>query len=257
MIQQSHHTIAHIIQLATGGFLGLASAGLANRFGFRSADRLPGENRLPHCYYCMRALSWQEAFPLIGWLLRPDAMSFPCACGVRRGFWAQPTVEIIGFILGFAAVFLAGWPGMSIPLALGLGILPAIAMVDLYFGIIPDELNFLFGALGFIWALSGGSDIYISLIVMSVLLALGLFCALIYSRWRGREMLGLGDVKFFAAAGMWLPPEMVPWFLMLAGAFGIIISVVWQRAGGGKEFPFGPALCLSLASCMIYHLIKL
>ena len=257
MIHQSHHTIAHIIQLATGGFLGLASAGLAARFGFRSADRLPGESRLPQCYYCMRQLSWQESFPLIGWLLRPDALSFPCACGERKGFWPQPLVEMIGFALGFAAVLLAGWPGMSIPLALGLGILPAIALIDLYFGIIPDELNLIFGILGFLWTWMGGGDVYIALIVMAVLLTLGLFCALVYSKWRGREMLGLGDVKFFAAVGMWLPPDMVPWFLSLSGVCGIAISFAWQKAGGGKEFPFGPALCLSTAICMIYHLIRM
>ena len=86
----------------------------------------------------------------------------------------------------------------------------------------------------------GGGDIYIALMVSASLLALGLFCAVVYSRWRGKEMLGLGDVKFFAAAGLWLDPQMVPWFLALAGIIGAITGLAWQRLGGGKESPFAP-----------------
>jgi leader peptidase (prepilin peptidase)/N-methyltransferase len=257
LIHQSHHTIAHVLQVIAGGGLGLASASLANRFGFRSADRLPGESRLPSCYFCLQPLTWQNAFPLIGWLLRPDVMTLPCPCGKRRGFWPQPFVEILGFILGITAVLLGGWPGMSIPLALGLGLLPAIAMVDLHFGIIPDEANLLLGVIGFWFLMAGGGDTWLQMIVFAVLLALGLFCALVYSRWRGKEMLGIGDVKFFAAAGMWIHPDMVPWFLSMAGFSGILIGWLWKRAGGGKEFPFGPALCLSLIGCVIYQIVRM
>jgi leader peptidase (prepilin peptidase)/N-methyltransferase len=253
--QPHHHLIAHILQLLGGGLLSLASASVATHIGMRSADRLPGESRWPHCAYCMRALTWQEAFPLFGWLLRPDTISLPCPCGRRKGLFTQPLVEVIGFVLGLLAVYFGGWSGAAVALTLGLGILPAIAAIDLHFGIIPDGLNLLVAILGFFWALAAG-DIYIALIVTAVLLSLGLFCALVYSRWRGREMLGLGDVKFFAAAGFWLQPEMVPWFLAFGGLMGAGIGFVWKRMGGGREFPFGPALCLSLAGCILYELAR-
>ena len=61
--------------------MGLFAAGLAMMFGWRSADRLPGESRWPQCVYCFRAFTWQEVFPLFGWLLRPDTLSFNCPCG--------------------------------------------------------------------------------------------------------------------------------------------------------------------------------
>jgi prepilin signal peptidase PulO-like enzyme (type II secretory pathway) len=248
-----HHLIAYILQLLGGGLLGLASASVASQLGMRSGDRLPGESRLPHCVYCMKALTWQEAFPLFGWLLRPDTLTFPCPCARRKGLLTQPFVEGLGFLLGMGAVFCGGWADGAIALALGIGILPAIALVDLHFGIIPDGLNICVALFGFFWALQA-SDIYVALIVAAVLLSLGLFCALVYSRWRGREMLGLGDVKFFAAAGFWLTPEMVPWFLALGGVLGALLGFIWKKKGGGQEFPFGPALCLSLAICILYEL---
>ena len=256
MIRQSHHTIAHILQLLAGGGLGLFAAALAHQFGTRSADRMPGESRWPHCFYCLHPLTWQASFPLIGWLLRPDVLSMPCPCGKQTGLWPQPFAEIIGFILGIFGMYLIDWSVPAAPLCIGLGLMVAIAFIDMQFGIIPDGLNALLAFVGAWWVWKSGGDFYMALIVSGCLLGVGLFCALIYSKWRGREMLGIGDVKFFAAAGLWLPIETAPWFLALAGVFGVILGFVWKRAGGGKEFPFAPALCASLVICLLYPIFR-
>ncbi len=254
---QSHHLIAHILHLLAGGGLGLVMASFAQHFGVRSADRLPGETRHPLCLYCMRPSTWQELSPLFGWIMRPDTLAFPCHCGQRRGLWMQPLVEILGLLLGVVGMVLAGWGPHAIPLCLGLGLLPAIAMIDLQFGLIPDGLNILLAVFGVWWVMAGGEDIAASLIVSGSLLAVGLFCALVYSRLRGKEMLGLGDVKFFAAAGLWLQLDTAPWFLGSAGLLGVALGYGWQRLGGGKEFPFAPALCLALAACVVFHAAQL
>jgi leader peptidase (prepilin peptidase)/N-methyltransferase len=168
--------------------------------------------------------------------------------------WPQPIAEIIGFMLGVAAMYLSSWENpATVPLCLGLGLLPAIALIDLHYGIIPDELNIALAISGLAWVLLGGGNIYITLMMVAALLGIGLFCALVYSRWRGKEMLGLGDVKFFAAAAFWLQPVMAAWFLGIAGLIGIISSLLWQRFGGGKQSPFAPALCLSLTGCVLWQ----
>jgi len=237
--------------------MGLFAAALAHMFGARSADRMPGESRWPQCFYCLKALTWQESFPLFGWILRPDTLSFACPCGQRRGLWPQPVTEMAGFALGILGMYLVDWSVPAAPLCLGMGLLMAIAFIDLQFGIIPDELNALLALDGAWWVWKSGGDFSMALMTAGALLAVGLFCALIYSKWRGREMLGLGDVKFFAAAGLWLPFSCAPWFLALAGILGIAISFAWKRAGGGKEFPFAPALCLSLIVCVLYPLARI
>lgn len=257
MIREHHHVISNILHLLAGGSLGLIAASLANYFGFRSADRLPGESRWPSCVFCLRTLTWQELSPLFGWLLRPDTLALPCPCGKRTGLWPQPVAELAGFGFGVVAMYLCSWSPMVIPLCLGLGLLVAIAMIDLHFGIIPDGLNLLVAVLGLAWVWISGGDVFDSLMIAAAMLALGLFCALVYSRWRGKEMLGLGDVKFFAAAGLWLQPEQAPWFLALAGGLGAVIGLIWKRVSGNDESPFGPALCLSLALCVLYQLIQM
>jgi len=232
----------------------MASAGLASYFGYRSADRLPGESRWPQCVFCYRPYRWTEIFPFLGWALRTHSIVLPCPCGKRTWLWPLPLAEAIGFFLGVLAVQIVGWSWVIVPLCLGLGLLPAIALVDLAFGLIPDELNVLLGLFGVGWLLIDGGDVFFGFMTASGLLLFSLFLAIVYSKWRGREMLGLGDVKFFAAAGFWLQALIVPWFLALAGILGAGIGILWKRAGGGKEFPFAPALCLSLAICLFYQL---
>ncbi|HUY68888.1 MAG TPA: A24 family peptidase, partial [Alphaproteobacteria bacterium] len=155
---------------------------------------------------------------------------------------------------GAGVAALAPWSASLVPLAIGLGLLPAIALIDIHFGVIPDGLNMLVAVCGFLWLAMGGGNLAFGLVTAGLLLGLGLFLALIYSRWRGREMLGLGDVKFFAAAGLWLQMQTAPWFLAVAGITGVATAYLWKRAGGGKELPFGPALCLALAACIFYRI---
>lgn len=246
--------LTYLMNLATGGAFALLAASLAMHFGYRSADRLPGESRSPHCVFCMRALQVHEYFPLFGWLLRPAMLKLPCPCGKRKGLWQQPAVEITGFVLGAGAVALTGWTPLLTPICLGLGLLPAIALIDLAFGLIPDELNIALAVLGLISLIMGEGDVFMGLIGSAGLLGLGLLLAIGYSKWRGREMLGIGDVKFFAAAGLWLPAMLIPWFLVAAGLLGAVIGLAWKHFVGGKEFPFAPALCLALAGCIFYQL---
>lgn len=249
--------ILQILEIFLGGLVAMITAALATHFGIRSADRMPGESRWPECLYCQRALRWYEYLPVIGWAMRRGAITLSCPCGQRRGQWPQPVAEIIGFILGATAIALSGVSPSTFVLCVALGLLPAITVIDLMFGIIPDGLNLLLGVLGFFWLLLGGGDLFLGFVIASGLLAFSLFLALGYSKWRGREMLGLGDVKFFTAAGFWLPFMLIPYFFAAAGIVGLGYGLLWQRLTGAKQFPFGPALCAALAGCLIYQLASL
>ncbi len=247
MHHHQHHTIAHLLHLLAGAGLGMAAASLAMSIGGRSADRMPGESRWPHCLFCMKALTWQAITPLFGWLLRPDTLQFPCACGLRKNQTLQPLAEMLGLLLGVLGMYVQDWSLAALPLCIGLGLLPSIALIDIGFGIIPDGLNLILGVCGLGWQLVLGTDLFMAAIVAAAMLGLGLFYALVYSKWRGKEMLGLGDVKFMTAAGLWLSPPMAATFMVIAGVAGVAIGLLWRYTGGGREFPFAPALCLSLA----------
>jgi prepilin signal peptidase PulO-like enzyme (type II secretory pathway) len=238
-----------------GGLLALFMASLASHFGLRLADRMPGESLWPECLYCQRPARRHELVPVFGWLLRTDALTLPCPCAQQRKQWAVPAAESIGLLAGMVAGALGGLSAPTLILCLAVGLLPAIAMIDLLFGIIPDWFNLLLAALGMAWLLAGGGQLTIGLMMSGILLLLGLLMVYGYSWVRRKEMLGLGDVKFFAAAGLWLQITTLFWFLIIAGVFGVINGLLWKRLTGTEQSPFAPALCLSLLGCLLYQLL--
>jgi leader peptidase (prepilin peptidase)/N-methyltransferase len=65
-----------------------------------------------------------------------------------------------------------------------------------------------------------------------------------YARLRGRQGLGLGDVKLAFVAGAWLDWTMIPIAIQLAAFAALSAYVVWQLAFGRSisatsRMPFG------------------
>ena len=91
----------------------------------------------------------------------------------------------------------------------------AIAVVDARRFIIPDELTAAALALGFLHAGIQGADLIVEALASAALrgavLALAfLSLRVLYRRIRGREGIGLGDVKLAGVAGVWLDWWMAP-----------------------------------------------
>ena len=78
-------------------------------------------------------------------------------------------------VAGGIAGFINGFDITTVWLCLACGLLPAIAAVDLLFGIIPDSFNFLLAILGLAWLLTGGGELTVGMILGGTLLLLGLF----------------------------------------------------------------------------------
>ena len=132
----------------------------------------------------------------------------------------------------------------------GLGVLMiAIATVDARRFIIPDELTAAALALGLLHAAIQSPDIVLEALASAVLrgavLTFAFWCLrVLYRHIRGREGIGLGDVKLASVAGVWLNWPMIPVAIEIAALAALAVYAVRLLIKGRgvrstAKLPFG------------------
>ena len=174
------------------------------------------------------------------------------------------------FRLAVVAMTMGGTATMSLlvaPNALGLlGAMLAIIVVliaffDLNYFVIPNWLNAGGFLLGLVYAgLSGNETIIqtVAVAAMRGLVCASLFFALrvLYEMFRGRQGLGLGDVKLAAVAGVWLNWFLIPVAIQIAAFVALSAYLLRQFATGRSlsaksRMPFGLFFAPAIWICWI------
>ena len=137
-------------------------------------------------------------------------------------------------------------------LSLGLfALLSAICAIDARFGIIPDSLVGAL-AMGGVAAVSlQDPDAIMSRLADAAIVAIAIASFRSMFRWvRGYDGLGFGDVKFLAAATLWIGLRSLPVVLLVAvvSALASAFLLASQRyeVDGRHAIPFGPHLAVGL-----------
>lgn len=192
------------------------------------------------CRACGRGLGPADLVPVASWL----AFRGRCRdCGARIGFY-YPAMELAAFGLALCAVAAApGWIGW-LGAALGWALL-ALAAIDLREMTLPDMLTLPLIAAGLLIAALAFPRPFDHLIGAALGGAVFAVLGWGWERATGREALGLGDAKLFAAAGAWLGWQGLPSVLLIAALAGLAMALVRTLLGRGglrAPLPFGPAL---------------
>jgi leader peptidase (prepilin peptidase)/N-methyltransferase len=176
---------------------------------------------------------------LAGWRERPLA-----ACAIAA-------TAIVACVVSLIAA--PGWPGwFGAALAL---IAVAIAVIDARYFIIPNELSAACFALALAYAATTEPQalwaMFFAVLRGAVLALLFLGLRELYRRLRGRDGLGLGDVKLAGCAGAWLSWLAIPIAIEIAALAAIAVIAVRHYAGGrpldaALKFPFGLFLAPSI-----------
>lgn len=129
-----------------------------------------------------------------------------------------------------------------------------LTVMDIRFFLLPDKGNLALAVLGLAYQAlqidwSNGTSILDMIVFMACGAFFGagifLFTRWVSLKWKGVEGIGWGDVKFSAAAGIWLGPAGVG-FMIAGAAFllllaGIVIILVTKRPLKDFYLPFGAA----------------
>lgn len=139
-----------------------------------------------------------------------------------------------------------------------------ISAADFKYQIIPDQYVvalLLAGAAAAAFSLSGaqgapfrtwGSPLLGSACGAGLMLLMALAGRLLYRK----EALGFGDVKLFAAAGLFAGfPNVFSLFLLaiLLAFFAVVFLFLRKKLTGGSYFPLGPFICLALLLFLAFY----
>jgi leader peptidase (prepilin peptidase) / N-methyltransferase len=132
----------------------------------------------------------------------------------------------------------------------------SVSYFDFRYLIIPNFVNAALLLSGlFVASLRGTEEfVYATLGAIGIVMFFYAF-VYIYAKFRGRDGLGMGDVKFIAAASTWVGLSGMPWLLLIASS-AALMHALFKGISSGKfnattRLPFGPYLALSLL--IVWH----
>lgn len=209
-------------------------------------DQAPYNLALPRsaCPSCGHTLRWFENLPIISYLLLRGRCS---ACGTGIG-QRYPWIELLTATLTLCvAVTLP--PSLAAALwMIFIWALVALAFIDLDTQLLPDQITLPLLWLGLLFHLTADSGLSIEDAVMGATLGY-LSLWLVFHAFRlltGKEGMGYGDFKLFAAFGAWFGWQALPLIILLSSVVGAAIGLLMMLIlGRDRHTPiaFGPYLC--------------
>lgn len=219
-----------------------------------------------HCPKCSHVLPWWQNLPIISYL----ALRARCAsCKV----FISPRYVVLEFVCGLLWAALIYRFGVAWETMLWFWVASccvAIVSLDLNHWWIPDVLVIQVAVVGLLLPIADGSGDWLkALIGLVPALCLWAFVTL-YGKLRGIEVMGLGDIKLFAAFGLCLGWQPLLSIILLSSLVGLVIggsllllgyrhqadtSVVTDE---GEEWeppasaiPFGPSIVLAFLGVLL------
>lgn len=204
------------------------------------------------CQKCSHQLGWSENIPVLSYLLLRGKCS-QCKTPFSLRY---PMIELATGAL----FFYAGWKWGATPNALlwcgfAAAIL-ALAMIDWDTTLLPDSITLPLLWAGLIAAALKLTDVGLS---ESLWGAVGGYMSLWLVYWAfklatGKEGMGFGDFKLFAALGAWFGWQALIPIILMASVIGAIIGIAMKFSSGLREggyIPFGPFLAGAGLTAMV------
>ncbi len=204
------------------------------------------------CPKCKAPITALQNIPVVSWLaLRGKCANCKSPIGAR-----YPLVELATGILSAFVAWRFGFGVAAVAALAFTWFLIALTMIDFDTQYLPDALTYPLLWLGLIVSLwhpawgegaipVGPRDSIIGA-VAGYLSLWGVYWA--FKLLTGKEGMGYGDFKLFAALGAWLGWQMLLPIIVLASGVGAIIGIVVmirQRKGRDTVIAFGPFLAIA------------
>ena len=199
-------------------------------------------SRCPSCNTQITAL---QNVPVLSWLL----LRGRCGSCKAKISMRYPVVEVLTAILTLAVVATLGFTWLAGAALVFTWTMIALTFIDYDTQLLPDQITLPLLWVGLIVNLQGGF-VGLSAAVVGALLGY-LFLWSTYWAFKlvtGKEGMGYGDFKLFAAIGAWVGWQMLPATILIASAVGLLYALtlgVLGKRETSQPIPFGPFLAVA------------
>jgi leader peptidase (prepilin peptidase)/N-methyltransferase len=260
--------LAGILGLLVGSFLNVVIYRLpkimerqwalecADMTGTASPEAEPFNLMVPRsrCSSCGHMIAWYENIPVLSYLFLKGQCS---VCGSKFGL-RYPLVELATGALFFFCAWRWGlswtalaWSGFSAALV-------ALAMIDWDTTLLPDDITLPLVWAGLIVAVLGWNPgVGLSNALWGAVAGY-LSLWLVYWAFKlvtGKEGMGYGDFKLFAALGAWFGWSALVPIVLMASVIGVLVGITMKFSSGLREggvVPFGPFLAGAGLTAMLF-----
>ncbi|MDD2545495.1 MAG: A24 family peptidase [Burkholderiaceae bacterium] len=206
-----------------------------------------------HCPACTHSVRWFENIPVLSYLVLRGRCS---ACGVRISA-RYPLVELTTAGLFFFCVAQWGLTAQALAWCVFCTVTVVLAFIDWDTTLLPDDLT-----LPLLWAgLIASALQWIEVpLLASVTGAAAGYVSLWLVYWgfklaTGKEGMGYGDFKLFAALGAWFGWQALVPIILMSSVIGALVGIAMKlgrqlREGG--YVPFGPFLVGAGLTAMVF-----
>ena len=208
-------------------------------------------SRCPHCGHMIR---WYENIPVLSYLIVLRGRCAGCQAAISLRY---PVVELAtGALFGWCA-WRWGWTPAAAAWCLFSAVLVALTLIDWDTTLLPDDLTLPLLWAGLIAAALGWIPVTLEHALWGAVAGY-LSLWLVYWAFKlltGKEGMGYGDFKLFAALGAWFGwPALAP-IILMASVIGAVVGIGMKLTASMREggvMPFGPFLALAGLTAMVF-----
>ena len=222
----------------------------------KAPDEAPAFNLLTprsRCQSCGHPIRWYENIPVVSYLaLKGSCSACKAAISIRYPLVEMATGLLFAWCVWHWGVSLTAlaWCGFSATLV-------ALTLIDWDTTLLPDDMTLPLLWAGLIASALRWTDVPLAQALWGAVAGY-MSLWLVYQAFKlltGKEGMGYGDFKLFAALGAWFGWQALVPIILMASVIGAVIGIGMKFASNLREggyVPFGPFLALGGLTAMIF-----
>ncbi|HEY9224266.1 MAG TPA: A24 family peptidase [Variovorax sp.] len=210
---------------------------------------------VPHsrCPQCGHAIRWYENVPVLSYVV----LRGRCSSCQTRISPRYPIVELVtGLLFAWCVWRMPGqwaalaWCGFSAALL-------TLALIDWDTTLLPDDITLPLLWAGLLAAILGFTGVSLTNAVLGAVAGYLSLWAIywLFKLTTGKEGMGYGDFKLFAAFGAWFGWQALVPIILMASIIGVVVGIALKLNNGLREggyVPFGPFLAGAGFTAMLF-----